>query len=39
MDGPPTGGPHYQQEGVAFIPDYHPKEILEVAQKFYAKAR
>ena len=40
MDGPPTGGPQYQTEGVAsaFIPDYHPEEILEIAQKLYAKA-
>ncbi len=40
MDGPPTGGPQYQQEGVAsaFIPDYHPEEILEIAKKLYAKA-
>jgi Mn-containing catalase len=39
-DGPPTGGPQYQQEGVAsaFIPDYKPEEILEIAQKLYAKA-
>ncbi|HEY8612762.1 MAG TPA: manganese catalase family protein [Roseomonas sp.] len=39
-DGPPTGGPQYQQEGIAsaFIPDYAPEEILEIAQKLYAKA-
>ncbi len=22
----------------AFIPDYHPEEIMEIAQKLYAKA-
>ncbi len=40
-DGPPTGGPQYQQDGVseAFIPEYKPEEILEIAQKLYAKAR
>lgn len=40
MDGPPTGGPQYEAEGVAsaFIPDYHPEEILEIARKLYAKA-
>ncbi|MBW8268852.1 manganese catalase family protein [Caldovatus aquaticus] len=39
-DGPPTGGPQYQLEGVAqaFIPDYHPEEILEIARKLYQKA-
>ena len=32
--------PQYEIEGVAeaFIPDYRPQEILEVAQKLYAKA-
>ncbi len=40
VDGPPTGGPQYETEGVAsaFIPDYHPEEILEIARKLYAKA-
>ncbi len=40
IDGPPQGGPQYEIEGVAeaFIPDYHPQEILEIAQKLYAKA-
>lgn len=40
IDGPPTGGPQYETEGVAsaFIPDYHPEEILEIARKLYAKA-
>lgn len=40
IDGPPTGGPQYDVEGVAsaFIPDYHPEEILDIAQKLYAKA-
>ena len=40
IDGPPTGGPQYEAEGVAsaFIPDYHPQEILEIAQKLYVKA-
>lgn len=41
IDGPPTGGPQYEMEGVssAFIPDYRPEEIFEMAQKLYAKAR
>jgi Mn-containing catalase len=41
IDGPPQGGPQYDIEGVseAFIPEYHPKEILEMAQKLYAKAK
>ena len=28
MDGPPTSGPHCQQQGVASasVPDYHPKK-------------
>jgi Mn-containing catalase len=41
MDGPPKGGPQYDIDGVseAFIPEYHPQEILEMAQKLYAKAR
>jgi Mn-containing catalase len=40
MDGPPTGGPQYEMEGVsqAFIPEYHPEEVLEIARKLYAKA-
>ncbi len=40
VDGPPQGGPQYQMEGVseAFIPEYHPEEILEIAQKLYTKA-
>ncbi len=40
MDGPPTGGPQYEMEGIseAFIPEYHPEEIFEMAQKLYAKA-
>jgi Mn-containing catalase len=41
IDGPPTGGPQYDLEGVseAFIPEYHPQEILEMAQKLYKKAK
>jgi Mn-containing catalase len=41
IDGPPQGGPQYDIEGVseAFIPEYHPKEILEMAHKLYAKAK
>jgi Mn-containing catalase len=41
IDGPPTGGPQYEIDGIseAFIPDYHPQEILEIAQKLYQKAR
>lgn len=40
VDGPPTGGLQYKAEGVAsaFIPDYHPEEILETSSKLYAKA-
>ncbi len=40
IDGPPQGGPQYEIDGVAeaFIPDYHPQEVLEIAQKLYAKA-
>jgi Mn-containing catalase len=41
IDGPPTGGPQYDIEGVAeaFIPEYRPEEVLEIAQKLYAKAK
>jgi hypothetical protein len=28
-----------RQVSEAFIPEYHPQEILEMAQKLYAKAR
>lgn len=40
MDGPPNGGPQYEMDGVseAFIPEYHPEEIMEIARKLYAKA-
>lgn len=40
VDGPPKGGPQYQMEGIseAFIPEYHPEEVLEIAGKLYAKA-
>lgn len=40
MDGPPAGGPQYEMEGIseAFIPEYQPEEIYEMAQKLYAKA-
>lgn len=39
-DGPPEGGPQYDLDAAseAFIPDYHPQEILEMAQKLYQKA-
>jgi Mn-containing catalase len=41
IDSPPTGGPQYEAEGVAsaFIPNYHPEEILEIARKLYTSAR
>jgi Mn-containing catalase len=40
-DGPPEGGPQYDLDAAseAFIPDYHPQEILEMAQKLYQKAK
>jgi hypothetical protein len=40
-DGPPEGGPQYDLTVLveAFIPDYHPQEILEMAQKLYQKAK
>ena len=40
VDGPPQGGPQYQMDGVpeAFIPEYHPDEILDIANKLYAAA-
>ena len=40
-DGPPEGGPQYGLDAAseAFIPDYHPQEILEMAQKLYQKAK
>jgi len=39
-DGPPEGGPQMELDAntEAFIPDYHPAEILEMAQKLYKKA-
>ncbi|HWX49222.1 MAG TPA: manganese catalase family protein [Roseomonas sp.] len=39
-DGPPEGGPQYELDAntEAFIPDYHPQEILEMARKLYQKA-
>jgi len=39
-DGPPEGGPQYDLDAAseAFVPDYHPQEILEMAQKLYGKA-
>jgi Mn-containing catalase len=41
IDGPPAGGAQYEIEGVseAFIPEYHPQEMLQMAQKLYAKAK
>ncbi len=40
-DGPPEGGPQLQLDAMteAFVPDYHPQEILEIAQKLYQKAK
>ena len=40
-DGPPEGGPQYDLDDAseAFIPAYHPWEILEMAQKLYRKAK
>ena len=40
-DGPPEGGPQYDLDAAseAFIPDYHPQEILEMAQRLYQKAK
>lgn len=40
-DGPPEGGPQYDLDASpeAFIPDYHPQEILEIARKLYDKAK
>ena len=40
-DGPPEGGPQFDLDAApeAFIPDYHPQEILEMAQKLYQKAK
>ncbi len=40
-DGPPEGGAMQPLEAIpeAFIPDYHPQEILEMAQKLYQKAK
>jgi hypothetical protein len=39
-DGPPEGGPHYNLDAAAeaFVPDYHPEEILEMAQQLDKKA-
>jgi Mn-containing catalase len=41
IDGPPTGGPQYEMEGVseAFIAECHPKEVFEMAKDLYATAR
>jgi hypothetical protein len=40
IDGPQTGGTRYEAEAItsAFISDHHPKQILVIAQKLYAKA-
>ncbi|MEK0083576.1 manganese catalase family protein [Benzoatithermus flavus] len=40
VDGPPQGGDHVQLDPStdAFIPDYHPEEIQEIAMKLYQKA-
>jgi len=37
VDGPPQGGNMNDYEGIseAFVPEYHPEEIFEMAQKLY----
>jgi Mn-containing catalase len=41
VDGPPEGGDLAQLDGAAhaFIPDYQPEEIFEIATKLYYKAK
>lgn len=41
VDGPPEGGDYQPMadSSDAFIPEYHPEEIYEIAQKLYQKAR
>lgn len=40
VDGPPQGGDLAQLDEIsdAFVPEYHPEEIFEMAQKLYKKA-
>lgn len=40
VDGPPQGGDMNDYEGIseAFVPEYHPEEIFEMAQKLYRQA-
>lgn len=40
VDGPPQGGKMNDYEGIAeaFVPEYAPEEIFEIAQKLYQKA-
>lgn len=40
VDGPPDGGNLAQLDDIpdAFVPEYHPAEIYEMAQKLYKKA-
>jgi Mn-containing catalase len=40
IDGPPQGADYMNLDGVsdAFVPEYHPDEIYEMAQKLYTKA-
>src|SRR5690606_4309361 len=41
VDGPPQGGKlaDLADIGEAFVPEYHPEEIFEMAQKLYNKAK
>lgn len=41
IDGPPEGGNLAQLDEIsdAFVPEYHPEEIFEIAQKLYQKAK
>lgn len=41
VDGPPQGGEHIDLSDIsdAFVPEYHPEEIYEMAQKLYQKAK
>jgi Mn-containing catalase len=41
VDGPPQGGDYIKldESSDAFVPDYHPEEIYEIAQKLYKEAK
>jgi hypothetical protein len=41
VDGPPQGGDYMKldENSDAFIPEYHPEEIYEMAAKLYQKAK